>query len=127
MASGMLKFVNRQSPLQKIKKDELDIKIVKHFVMSSSPQSEAEEWSFRSMMFTACPGYVVPSRHTVARMVDKQFEKVKVDLREEIHSDVEHTYHKTGMVVYDHGSGGDRFRTNKLGIAFVYFTNGFEI
>jgi hypothetical protein len=36
-------------------------------------------------------------------------------------------YHKTDMVVYDHGTSGDRFRTKKLGVAFMYVNDDFEI
>ena len=60
-------------------------------------------------------------------MEDKEFGKVKVDLKEELHSEISKTYHKTGMVAYDHGTSSDRFRTKQLGVAFVYVNEGFEI
>ena len=59
--SGMLKFVNRQPFIGKDKKDELDKCLVKHFIMSNSPFYEADEWSFRNLMFKANPGYLVQS------------------------------------------------------------------
>jgi hypothetical protein len=116
----MLKFVSVQGVLSKSSKDAIEASIVKHFVCSNSPFSEAEETSFRNMVFQLNPNYIVPSEKTISRRVDEMFLVVKEDLKKEMVMEMNKTYHKTAHLAWDHGTSKDRFRTKKLGVSLCF-------
>ena len=63
--STVLTFFKGQGQITKRKKEKMDEALVEHFVCSNSPFSEADEQTFRKLIFEAEPNYIVPGAKKV--------------------------------------------------------------
>jgi hypothetical protein len=93
--TSLLNFINRSGSIDQKKKEKITDSIVNFVIQDITHFDVVEKPSFRKMMFTCEPNFVVPSRRTITRKIDEKAEESKKALKQEILSDLEKAGHKT--------------------------------
>lgn len=125
--TSLLNFINRSGSIDQKKKEKITDSIVNFVIQDITHFDVVEKPSFRKMMFTCEPNFVVPSRRTITRKIDEKAEESKKALKQEILSDLEKAGHKTVGITCDEGTSSDKFKTKKLAITIHRTTEHFEL
>ena len=120
-------FVRLKGKIDKKKVKLLNERIVQHIILSNDSWKLVEESSFRSLMFTAEPNYVVPSRKTITKCFDKMSDEISKSLKTEIKRDITEAGHLTLNVITDHGTSGDICRSKRNAVVVTRTTKDFVI
>lgn len=125
--SSMLSFVRRSGTMDKKKKERITESIADFIIEDTNNFEVAEKPSFRKLIFTCEPNYIVPSRRTITRKIDEKAEHCKELLKKEILKDLEQAGHKTVSITCDEGTSSDRFKTKKLAVTIHRTSSEFEV
>ena len=125
--SSLLNFVRRSGTLDKKKKEKITEAIAEFIIEDANYFDIVEKQTFRKMLFTCEPDYIVPSRRTITRKIDEKADSCKGLLRKEILTDLEDAGHKTISITCDEGTSSDRFNTKKLAVTIHRTTADFEV
>ena len=87
--SRITTFASKTSPLDPAKKKQIDNAVVEYLVVENKPFQTVEKEHFRSLLYSANPSYICPSRATVSRLFDDTAVQVEKKLKEEIKQDLE--------------------------------------
>ena len=120
-------FVKLKGTIDRKKVQLLNEGLVQHIILSNDSWNLVEEASFRKLMFTAEPNYVMPSRRTITRLFDQMSDGVSNSLRAEIKKDITEAGHLTLNVITDHGTSNDVCRTKRNAVVVTRTTKDFII
>ena len=109
------------------KKRKVEEALVKFITTENKPFNIVEKHSFRELLSSLDPDYVVPSEHTIRRRFDKFADKIKEEMIQELKKDLDGVVDKVVHLTSDHGTSHDRFQTHKNALTLSRCTKDFVI